>query len=74
MTSSKQHEDRQSKITRVIEETYALGRFSDGKHDMTIYGDSEIRVYERDGLLVAYSSTKADFEQSLVEFATDYFA
>ena len=70
-------EDKQTLIARVIAMTLEFGKFSNGKYEMYLTeGTHDIKVRELNDAanLVAYSSTKADFENSLVEFATDYFA
>lgn len=74
MTTSKkqQFEDRQARIENIVSIAGMGETFSDTRYRIEVRAP-EIKVYEIGGNLVAYSSTKADFEQSLVEFVTDYF-
>lgn len=71
-----EHEDIETSVARVIAFTLQFGTFDNGRYKMSVTGGmTNIEVRDLDtNLLVAYSSTKADFEYSLVEFATDYFA
>lgn len=74
LTSKKQREDRETTIARVVAFTLEMGKWSNQQYEMSLQG-YEIRVTDLwTKNLVAFSSTKADFEQSLVEFADDYFA
>lgn len=73
LTSKQQREDRETLIARVVALTLEEGRFATQQYEMSLQG-YEIRVTDLwSKKLVAFSSTKADFEQSLVEFADDYF-
>ncbi len=76
MMTKQDYEDKEMLIARVMAFTLQFGSFNDQKHEMFLTeGTYDIKVRDRQtGFLVAYSSTKADFEQSLVEFATDYFS
>lgn len=74
--TKQEYEDRETLIARVMAFTLEFGRFDNGKYEMYLTAgthDIKVRDMATDSL-VAYSSTKADFENSLVEFATDYFA
>ena len=65
---------RQDLVALIVDEVSAVGSYADKKHTMVADG---YVIWVRDnqtGINVAYSSTKADFEQSLEEFASDYFA
>jgi hypothetical protein len=75
MDAMQQQEDRQQAVERIITLAEGTGRYQSKTHELTLSHDSpEIRVRDlRTGLLVAYSSTRADFEQSLGEFVVDYF-
>jgi hypothetical protein len=76
MMTKQDYEDKETLIARVIALSLEDGHFTDSKHEITLdERTSDIKVRDlQTGFLVAYSSTKADFENSLVEFATDYFA
>jgi hypothetical protein len=76
MMTKQEHEDKEVTIARVMALTLQYGGYNDQKYDMYLTpGTDDIKVRDKQtGFLVAYSSTKADFEQSLVEFANDYFA
>jgi hypothetical protein len=65
---------REDKIHIITDEAAAVGSYSDGKHRLEVVGHTIWVREEFSGKGVAYSSTKADFDQSLVEFVTDYFA
>ncbi len=44
------------------------------RHELNVGPGSEIRVRDnRTGLLVAFSSMRADYDQSLAEFIRDFF-
>lgn len=75
MMPMQQHEDRQTTVERIIAEALATGHVLGRNHELTLSPDSpEIRVRDlRTAQLVAYSSTRADFDQSLEEFTFDYF-
>jgi hypothetical protein len=68
---------RQDRIIRVIEfimETESDVTLENGPLTMTVRGH-EIKVRDnKTGFLVAYSMTKADFEQSVDEFVSDFMA
>lgn len=76
MMTKQEYEDQEMMVARVMALTLQFGKFNNNRYEMYLTdGTYDIKV--RDLLtnyLVAYSSTKADFEQSLVEFASDYFA
>lgn len=67
---------REERISSVIAITLEFRSFSNGRYEMSLPdGTHDILVRDLStDLLVAFSSTKADFENSLVEFASDYFA
>lgn len=74
MTANK-FESRSHLVASIVEHCLATGFYSDERHEITASSDYVIWVKEiSSGKNVAYSSTKADFEMSLVEFATDYFS
>ncbi len=64
-----------SEVAKVIQAVVHEGSYSD--KGFTLSADvvtSEVSVREiKTGFLVAYSSTKADYGQSLEEFAGDFF-
>lgn len=63
-----------NKLDTIIDEVLHVGSYSDKRHTMSVEPGYVIWVKDRStGVNVAYSSTKADFEQSLAEFAADYF-
>lgn len=73
MMQQTQYEQKQHLAFVVVDEAFAVGSYSNSQYDMTIDG-AEIKVRDkRTGLLVGYSSTKADFKSSLEEFAWDFF-
>jgi hypothetical protein len=74
--TQQEYEDKETMISRAVAFTLELGHFNNAKYEMYLTpGTHDIKVRDRlSGILVAYSSTKADFENSLVEFAADYFA
>jgi hypothetical protein len=76
MVTEKQFQSREHYVATIVDEVLACGWFDDGRHHLNIDGSKyEITVRDlRTNSIVAYSSTKADFDQSLVEFANDYFA
>lgn len=71
-----EYEEKETMISRVVRHTLQDGYWTDSKHEMFIVPDThDVKVRDcKTGLTVAFSSTKADFENSLVEFAEDYFA
>lgn len=75
MMTKQDFEDQEMMISRAVQITLAFGKFNNSRYEMYLAGGHDIKVRDLlTGHLVAYSSTKADFEQSLVEFASDYFA
>lgn len=73
MTTNK-FESRQDNFKTIIQATLNNGHYSDAKHSIDVYENCTIWVTDlRANKKVAFSSTKADFEQSLAEFVTDYF-
>ncbi len=76
MMTKQDYEDREMLVARVMALAIQFGRFNDAKHEILVdERTSSVKVRDlQTGFLVAYSSTAADFEQSLVEFATDFFA
>lgn len=63
-----------ARIESVMEIALTDGRFDDGRHEIFTSSLSTVSVRDlRTGMLVAHSTMKADFENSLVEFVTDYF-
>ena len=74
MTLMQQHDDRQQAVARISAIAEQMGRFSTATHELTLQPNSpEIHVRDlRTSRLVAYSSTKADYDQSLAEFVFDY--
>jgi predicted nucleic-acid-binding protein len=71
-----EYDDREMLISQVVSLTLEDGRWSNSDYEMFLTPETyDVKVRDlRSGLIVAYSSTKADFEDSLVEFAEDYFA
>lgn len=66
---------REEHIAGIIQTAVTEGCYSDKRHSIEVGSGFVIWVKEvTTGKRVAYSSTKADFDQSLVEFVTDYFA
>ncbi len=76
MMTKQEYEDQEMLIARVMAFTLQFGKFNNARYEMYLTdGTHDIKVRDLvTDQLVAYSSTKADFEQSLVEFASDYFA
>lgn len=73
-TNKQQFASRQDLIANIIEKVLSTGIHSDKHHTITVDPNYTIWVKENDSKRgVAFSSTKADFESSLVEFVTDYF-
>jgi hypothetical protein len=65
---------REDRVNEIIDQALNHGHYNDTKHAIDVHQDYTIWVRDiRANKRVAYSSTKADFEQSLVEFVTDYF-
>jgi hypothetical protein len=64
---------RDDLVKNIVEKVLAMGSHTDGKHTVEIGPGDVVWVREASGKGVAFSSTKADFDQSLVEFVTDYF-
>lgn len=65
---------RQDMVAHIVQQAILEGFYADKQHTLDISGDV-IWVRENHSKAgVAFSSTRADFEQSLVEFVTDYFA
>ena len=66
--------EREDAVARVCEIVERLGEVGNDEYKMSIDPRTpEIRVHElRTGRLAAYSSTRADYPQSLAEFAHDY--
>lgn len=57
-----------------MEELARTGSYFGREHVLKIGLDHEVTVTERrTGALVAYSSTRADFDDSVAEFVYDYF-
>lgn len=74
-TSQPQFASREDLIRNIVEKVLDTGFHSDKRHSLELSPGYVIWVKERaSGKGVAYSSAKADFEQSLIEFVTDYFA
>lgn len=75
MLEMQQHEDRQQSVAQLVAVAETQGRVTNATHELTLEEDSpEIRVRDlRTGALVAFSSTRADFQQSLEEFVLDFF-
>lgn len=65
---------RQDLIALIVDEVSNAGSYSDKRHTMSAEGYVIWVKDNQTGVNVAFSSTKADFEQSLAEFAADYFA
>lgn len=68
-------QSKQDYVAQVIEAAISTGWYSDEKHTISVDGPQSL-VEVRDcttKMIVAYSSTKADFDQSVVEFVNDYF-
>jgi hypothetical protein len=76
MPPMQQHEDRQTAVDRLVSQAEATARVASKTHELTLsadLNDPTIRVRDlRTGALVAFSSTRADFDQSLAEFIFDY--
>lgn len=68
--------DQQARVvaaTKVISELDKTGLCENAQHRMTVVGP-EIKVIDiQTGTLVAYSSTRADFDASVEEFVWDFF-
>ncbi len=77
--------EREQRRERIVKAVIASGSYEDDRHLMSHGGgtsgvsgqwtDRRWDVYVREkssGLLVAYSSTRADFEGSICEFVEDY--
>ncbi len=74
--TKQEYEDRETLISRVVAFTLEMGRWNNSDYEMFLTpGSYDVKVRDlRTNMIVAFSSTKADFENSLVEFAEDYFA
>jgi hypothetical protein len=74
-TSEQQFVSHSDLIASIVDGCLNTGYHNDGRHSISLDASYTIWVRENaTGRLVAYSSMKADFESSLVEFVTDYFA
>ena len=78
-TNKQQFTSRQErlgeKLERIVQIALTDGFYSDTRHSIELKEGYTIWVTDlRSQKRVAHSSTKADFEPSLVEFVTDYFA
>lgn len=73
---NQQYEDKQLLVSRVTALALEIGKWANSRYELSIPRSGyEIKVRDiLTGKLVAYSSTKADFNSSLEEFTWDYFA
>lgn len=69
--------DQQELLMTQIHDAVETGPdgYTDGKHRLTVSNSGhELKVRDlKSGFLVAYSSSRADYDQSLEEFASDFF-
>lgn len=76
MPTKQQYEDRQAHAANICAIADETGRYADDRHEL-LASRTAPEVSVRDlwtGQLVAFSSTRADRDSSLEEFAWDFFA
>lgn len=69
------YEARELQAARVVAFAEEFGKWSNARYELLLSPNTP-EIFVRDiatKLLVAYSSTKADYASSLEEFAWDYF-